>query len=71
MIENPDEKRQYFPINCKHCGNDLSEVSAKFSGHRQILDIPPIWSIVTEHRIYSKQCTYGVYTKSEYPESQK
>jgi hypothetical protein len=29
-------------------GNDLSKVSAKFSGCRQILNIPPIRPIVTE-----------------------
>lgn len=55
MVENPDEIKEYFPSNCKHCGNDLSEVYAKFSGHCQILDIPPIHPIVTEHRIYTKQ----------------
>ncbi|MGB5989673.1 MAG: DUF6444 domain-containing protein [Marinifilaceae bacterium] len=71
MVKNPDEIKEYFPNNCKRYVNDLSEVYAKFSGQRKILDIPPIHPIVTEHRIYTKQCTCGVCTKSEYPETVK
>jgi transposase len=71
MVENPDEIKEYFPNHCKHCGNDLSEVSAKLLGNRQVLDIPPIFPIVTEHRVYTKQCSCGFCTKSEYPETVK
>jgi len=71
MTDAPDQIKDYYPNVCKHCGRDLSGVAAKYSGRRQIIDIPPIHQIVTEHRVYSKQCNCGTCTQSKYPESVK
>lgn len=71
MTKTPDQIKDYYPSKCKHCGGDLSNTSALFLGRRQIVDIPPIHQIITEHRVYSKQCTCGACTKSEYPEGIK
>src|SRR5215475_6432550 len=35
---------------------------------RQVTDLPEIKPIVTEHRIYGKQCTCGCYNKGTFPE---
>ena len=68
MTDVPDQIKDYYPNVCSHCGRDLSEVTAKFSGRRQVIDIPPIRQVVTEYRIHSKQCSCGACTQSEYPE---
>ena len=68
MLENPDLTENHYPLVCEHCGSSLSESSAEFSGQRQIIDLPEIRQIVTEHRIYSKQCNCGHCTKSVYPD---
>ena len=68
MQENPDLTENHYPLVCEHCGSSLSESSAEFSGQRQIIDLPEIRQIVTEHRIYSKQCNCGHCTKSAYPD---
>lgn len=65
--QTPDKIEEYFPDVCKHCGSNLSEATAKYVGSRQIIDIPPIYPIITEHRVYSKQCTCGNCTKAKYP----
>jgi transposase len=65
IIEN------YYPQICENCGNELSEIPEYFSGRRQVIDLPVIREIVTEHRIYSKQCCCGHCTKSTYPEGVK
>jgi transposase len=38
-----------------------------FVGKRQVIDIPPIEPIVSEHQVYSKQCGCGHIATGEYP----
>ncbi len=38
-------------------------------GRRQVIDIPPIEPIVTEHRIYSTVCTCGTTNNAKYPKN--
>jgi transposase/FtsZ-binding cell division protein ZapB len=63
----PDKIEEYFPSVCESCGNNLSEATAKYIGRRQKIDIPPIHPVITEHIVYSKQCTCGNCTKAAYP----
>jgi len=37
------------------------------AGKRQVMDIPEIKISVTEHQIFSRVCTYGYETTSQYP----
>jgi transposase/FtsZ-binding cell division protein ZapB len=71
MIDISDLIEKHFPLVCENCGNSLSDFTANFSGRRQIIDLPKISPIVTEHRIYSKQCNCGHCTKSNYPDRVK
>jgi transposase/regulator of replication initiation timing len=71
MIAYANHTEKYFPLVCENCGNNLSDLTADLSGRRQIIDLPRIAPIVTEHRIYSKQCNCGHCTKSNYPASVK
>lgn len=71
MQENLNLTENHFPLACEYCGCNLSESAANFSGRRQVMDLPEIRQIVTEHRIYSKQCSCEHCTKSAYPDSVK
>jgi len=55
------------PHYCTCCGNDLSGVPSEFIGKRQVKDIPPIVPTVIEHQLYSKRCSCGHLTVSDYP----
>jgi transposase len=46
---------------------DLSNIPSAFIGKSQVIDIPVIKPIVTEHQVYGKQCNCGHVTKSEFP----
>jgi len=67
MTEAPDVYEDHMPSICEHCGNSLLEVPANFAGRRQVIDLPPIRPIITEHRVFSKQCTCGHCNKSQFP----
>jgi hypothetical protein len=55
----PDETIEYKPDDCSVCGRDLSNKASVFTGKCQVIDIPPIVPVITEHRIYSRQCSCG------------
>jgi transposase len=65
---NPDETIEHKPDYCSVCGRDLSNEAAVFAGKRQVTDIPPTVPVITEHRIYSRQCSCGHCQVSEYPQ---
>lgn len=71
MRDMADFTEKHFPSVCDNCGSSLSELSATFSGRRQIIDLPKIEPIVTEHQVYTKQCNCGYCTKSDYPDAVK
>ena len=67
MVATPDEVIEYHPSFCNSCGNDIASFTSLERGVRQVVDIPPIKPIYTEHRIFSKQCSCGHVTCSSYP----
>jgi len=68
MVETPDEIIDHIPQYCNGCGTSLSVQTEQFKERRQVIDIPPIKPIVTEHRIYSKQCSCGHCTHGGFPD---
>jgi transposase len=67
MVSNPDIVDEHKPCYCGGCGNDLSKLPFEFAGKRQVIDVPEIKLHVTEHRIYSKVCSCGHVTTSDFP----
>jgi transposase len=67
MSAEPTEVVEHHPSFCQCCGKDLSEVFSRFLGKRQVIDIPPIKPIVTEHQIYGKRCCCGHITDCDFP----
>jgi transposase len=52
---------------CNYCGADLTGVPEALIETRQVIDIPVIKPVCTEHRIYRKTCSCGHSTESNFP----
>lgn len=68
MSKDPDHIELHVPCECSCCG-ELLDAPHEFIGKRQVIDIPPISPITTEHQIYSVQCKCGLLNKGQYPKS--
>lgn len=68
MIATPDKIVELQPDYCNNCGLSLSEESATKKQSRQIIDIPPIKAVFTEYQTFSKICSCGCVTVSDFPQ---
>lgn len=67
MVESPDIIEDHKSNYCTKCGKDISLLPSELIGKRQVIDIPPIRSTVTEHRVYKRVCTCGHCNDSAFP----
>jgi transposase len=67
MTATPDEIIDHRSCFCPHCGTDVREMPVEVSASRQVIDIPVIKQIVTEHRVYRHRCTCGHVFESDFP----
>jgi len=67
MTANPDEIVEHRACFCPECGKDVSSQPFELFGKRQVIDIPVIKQIVTEHRVYRCTCTCGNVVESDFP----
>jgi len=67
MTDNPDEIVEHRACFCPECGKDVSSQPFEYYGKRQVIDIPVIKQIVTEHRVYKCTCTCGRVVESDFP----
>lgn len=63
----PDEIVDHVPEYCTICGESLEEKATEMGSQRQVVDLPRIQAIWTEHRQYSKTCNCGHKTTSNFP----
>jgi transposase len=68
MTDNPDGIIDHRACFCSECGKDVSGQPFEFFGKRQVIDIPVIKQIVTEHRVYRCTCTCGKVVESDFPD---
>lgn len=66
MHTHPDHIVIHKPNHCQCCGEQLSDIQ-NYSGRRQVIDIPQIKPIITEHQVYSATCLCGYTTSGRYP----
>jgi transposase len=64
----PDVITDHIPGFCSGCGEDLSPIAAELSSKRQVIDLPVIRPVCTEHRSYHKICRCGTKNKAAYPD---
>jgi transposase len=68
MSGTPDIIQKHIPNYCTCCGEDLNQYQAHFIGRHQVIDIPPVKPIVTEHHQFEVRCRCGHNNKASYPE---
>ena len=67
MVSDPNEIIDHAPEYCACCGKDLTDTPGEFVERKQVVDIPPIKPVITEHRVYKKECDCGHVTMSSFP----
>ena len=67
MTSAPDTIISHKPDFCNCCGSELQQQLAELAGRRQVVDIPPIKPVYTEHQIYRTACTCGHQTIATFP----
>jgi len=67
MTDTPDEIIEHHACFCSECGEDVSDLPFELFGKRQVIDIPTIKQIVTEHRVYRCKCPCGNIVESDFP----
>jgi len=67
IIDNPDIIEKHIPEYCSCCGKSIKDIPYEFVGKRQVIDIPEIKFVTTEHQIYKRVCSCGHTTKSTFP----
>jgi transposase len=67
MSSNPNKIIDHEPEYCECCGKDIGAMPGEFVERKQVIDLPPIEPVVTEHSVYKKECSCGHVTKSSFP----
>ena len=65
----PDEVLLHSPACCQECGTCLETVEGQVDARRQVVDLPPLKLVVTEHRTKHKWCpTCGAHNQGAFPQ---
>ena len=69
LSDTPDTLVLHTPLACGHCGTLFDPASARDTGQRrQVLDLPPLRLVVTEHRTAACDCPCcGKQTSGAFP----
>jgi transposase len=67
LSEHPDKTVRHRPARCSCCGKSLKKASVTAVERRQVIDIPPVKAVTTEHQLLTVQCGCGCETKAPAP----
>jgi len=67
MTAHPDIVVDHHPCCCPDCGKDISSFPSEIGSRRQVIDIPQIKQVVTEHQTYRCTCSCGKVIESAFP----
>lgn len=59
MTSAPDMVEEHYTHRCGNCGRDLSDIKGRLVYTSQVIGIPTIVPLITEHCNYEKVCTCG------------
>jgi transposase len=68
MSATPDEVVDHRPAECGACGAELEGRPDAGFQVRQIVELPKVTPVVTEHRAHARQCCCGHITVAVFPE---
>ena len=67
QVDDPDRVVPHEPGVCCGCGGDLGGAPVVGVEQRQVLDLPALRLLVTEHQLISRVCSCGTVTKAQAP----
>jgi transposase len=68
LTEQPDKKVKHRPAKCGCCGKSLRNAPVTAVERRQVIDIPPVKAVTTEHQLLTVRCGCGCETKAQAPD---
>jgi transposase len=68
LTENPDKKVRHRSAKCGCCGKSLKNAQVTAVERRQVIDIPPVKTVTTEHQLLTVKCGCGFETKAQAPD---
>jgi transposase len=68
LSEHPDKKVRHRPAKCGCCGKRLRNAPVTAVERRQVIDIPPVKAVTTEHQMLTLKCGCGCETKAQAPD---
>jgi transposase len=68
LREHPDKTVRHRPARCGCCGKSLRHATVTAVERRQVIDIPPVKAVTTEHQMLTLLCGCGHETKAQAPE---
>jgi len=68
MSASPDEVIDHRPAECSGCGADLDARPDAGFAARQVVELPEVKPVVTEHRAHGRRCSCGHVTVASFPE---
>lgn len=64
---SPDEIIRHAPNFCGQCQKDISSLNEELISKRQVVDLPVVKPIYTQHECYQRTCSCGHVNKSNFP----
>jgi transposase len=68
LSDHPDKKVRHRPARCGCCGKSLKSAPVTAVERRQVIDIPPVKAVTTEHQMLTVKCGCGCETKAQAPD---
>ena len=68
MSATPDEVVDHRPDRCEGCGAEIAGDAPGEYHARQVVDLPEVRPVVTEHRAHACRCSCGHVTRAPFPE---
>ena len=63
----PDDTVVHAPVLCPCCGDDLADAPVVGTETRQVIDVPAVEAIVSDHVVEKRRCGCGTVTAGEFP----
>ncbi len=68
LTDQPDKRVRHRPAKCGCCGKSLKGAEVTAVERRQVIDIPPVKAVTTEHQMLTLRCGCGRETKAAAPD---
>jgi len=68
LSDHPDKTVRHRPARCGCCGKSLKNAAVTGTERRQVIDIPPVKAVTTEHQLLTLLCGCGCETKAAAPD---